>query len=901
MQPDVRRPLLRGSQLVRALWFDCALLGEDEARRRLLAAWETGARAHRVEEGYLLVWKAARRLLCEGAPGLPLCEQDGVLASAPLLAAERAGVASGSAVLVRGASLHVHPLDAGTGIDPSCWLDLSALPVCVALAMPSAPQADFVAAAPQAAPDVRSLLGAAVPPPSPERTAFLRAAAGGARRGRRDAAAVAVAAAVAGSAIGAAGLLAGVARLSLSLLARIPGREGTVGGAGAQVRPGSPLGDWLAARAARLAAATRIAGLLGWRQANYLRKMLRQFEEGDFDEALRHAIPLDSPDAPTRLAFGVGRRRAKLEISGATSGAGIGLDADSAQILRATYQRSFEMLDRAGRIDEAVFVLAELLNRRQEAVDYLERKGRVAQAAGLAETLNLGPATAVRLHLLAGDTARAVLLARLNGCFAEAVAELERRRKPEAAALRLEWALDLAARGSLDEAALAVWPLEQERPRALAWLREAEQGGGTLGTQALLHLLVLDPDTLRARGASIQALLSAQGAEAVRQRVRACECLLRLDTHSDGTRRMAAALWRVLAAERSAGLYAMPGERLGRLLKLTADPVLAGDLPRKGWTDLPAPAPLAARKETLHVHFAERGLHPLEDVRALPDGGHLLALGEGGVVLAYEGARAPLRFPVPAQHLVVSDNGRRALALTRREKAVRVSRIDLTSGKVEDWFSADLRFWAAEYDGAIWSVVADERLMVLDATAQGRSVLWQVGELPGPVIGFERQGGHEALLLRTGDTVEQWCYALPARRLLGRRQVVLPPHAFAVLPDCAEETPVLLGSAGPLREGQASLLVLSEDDHDLRIDWPHAGLPQASLHDGLLMLRFEADDGWHCRLMNFDCVIVADIVLPDALEPGAALRGGHLLAWDRRGRAVDVDIETAAARTLTFG
>ena len=38
--------------------------------------------------------------------------------------------------------------------------------------------------------------------------------------------------------------------------------------------------------------------------------------------------------------------------------------------------------------------------------------------------------------------------------------------------------------------------------------------------------------------------------------------------------------------------------------------------------------PLAARKEPLHVRFAERGLHPLEDVRALPDGGHLLALGE---------------------------------------------------------------------------------------------------------------------------------------------------------------------------------------------------------------------------------------------------------------------------------
>ncbi len=105
MQAEIRRPLLRGSQLVRALWFDCARLGETEARRRLLAAWETGAHAYRVGEGILLAWKEVRRLQCETAPGLPLCDQDGVLASAPLLAQERAGIASGSAVLVLGADL----------------------------------------------------------------------------------------------------------------------------------------------------------------------------------------------------------------------------------------------------------------------------------------------------------------------------------------------------------------------------------------------------------------------------------------------------------------------------------------------------------------------------------------------------------------------------------------------------------------------------------------------------------------------------------------------------------------------------------------------------------------------------------------------------------------------------
>ena len=893
MQPEVLRPLFRGSQLVRALWFDPALLGEDEARRRLLGAWETGAQAYRAGAGYLLVWQQARRLRCEGAPGLPLCGQDGVLASAPLAAQERAGIAAGTAVLVFGASLHVHVLDAGARIDPSCWLDLSAIPVCVALAMPARPDAGFADATPAAAPDVRTLLGAAVPAPSPERAAFLRAATAESKRGAT------AAAVLGGAAVGAAGLLAGVSRLSMALLARVPGRTGSASGSGAarNARRDSPIGDWLAARTAHLAAATRLAGLLGWRQANYLRKMLRQFDEGNLDEALRHAIPLDSPDAPSRPALGLARRREKLDIGSGTSAAGIGLDPQSIALLRQTYQRSFDMLDRAGRIDEAVFVLAELMNRHQEAVDYLERKGRIAQAARLAETLGLAPAIAVRLHCMGGDLARALLLARLTGCFPETVAELERRRHPAAGALRLEWAQDLAARCDLAEAAQAVWPLVDERPRALDWLRAAESGGGAPGVQGLLYTLALDPGELGTRTASLQALLYAPGADAVLQRIRACECLLRLDAHNDATRRIAAALWRVLAVERSASLHAMPGERLTQLLKIAADPVLTDDLPRKAWADLPVPQGLAARTEALQLRFAERGLHALEEVCALPDGVHLLALGDGGVVLAREGARAPLRFPVPAHHLVVSANGRRALALARREKAVRVSRLDLVSGKVEDWFSAPLQFWAHEFDGATWSVVADERLMVLDATAQGQAVLWQVSDLPGMVIGFERQGEHEALLMGTGVSVEQWRYALPARRLLGREAVPMPmpEQVFAALPDCLGDAPVLLASTGE------RLAILSQEGSDLHIAWPYPQLPQASLHNKLLLLRFEAEDGWHCQLLNADCRVVADIALPDALAPRAAVHGTHLLAWDRRGRLVDVDIGTAAVRQLTFG
>jgi hypothetical protein len=914
MRAEIRRPVHRGSQMVRGLWFDCALQGETEARDRLLTAWETGARAYRVQDGYLLEWKRARRLHCGSAPGLPLCEQDGVLASAPLLPHEHAGIAPGSVALVLGAAVHVHVLAPELRIDPSLWLDVSMLPLCSALAMPPGPGAGFVASAPEAPDDVRAALGDAVPAPSARRAEFLRRAQQarqhptGPGPGLLGAAAMAT---LAAAAI-ATGALGGLFLLPMRLLrpgAGAGGAGGTSGTAGGAAQRGEPtpsrLRDWLANRLAGLAALTGASKVLGWRQADYLRKMIRQFEKGDLDEALRHAIPLDSQRAATRPLLGKPGRRNSLEI-GPRHGnaAAIGLDSSVTEFLRATYQRSFDRLDRAGRIDEAAFVLAELMNRHQEAVDYLERKGRIAQAARLAETLQLAPAVIVRLHCMAGDVPRAILLARLSDCFGESVAELERRKHPEAGALRLQWAEHLAARGSLVEAARTVWPLKNERTRALNWLNAAEQAGGALGVQGLLYKLTLDPEARPASAQAVHALLYETGEEAARDRVRAADCLLGLDTHDAAMRRLAAELWRTLLADRAAGLNALPQERLAKLLTLAADPALDADAPGKGLPGLPSAKPLNKRSKPLHLSFAERGLLPLEDVRRLPDGGYLLALGEGGVLLAREDGSERLRFPVPAHHLVLAAGGRRALALARRERSSRVSRLDLVERKAADWFSAPLDFWTHDYDGTSWSVVAENRLMALDTAAAGQSVLWQVRDLPGRVVALERQDGFEAMLLDRGEAVEQWRYALPQRRLTGRDPIGVGTDAYAVLPDCQGDQAISLMLRGYDGQTPAGSLVVPGCRHGrggtIELRWSGTP-PQVSLHDGMLLLRFQGEDGWHCQLITFNCVVLADVVLPEAQGPLAAVRDGCLMVWDQRGRLVEVELATGGVRMLTPG
>lgn len=82
------------------------------------------------------------------------------------------------------------------------------------------------------------------------------------------------------------------------------------------------------------------------------------------------------------------------------------------QHLQQTYRRAAERLEQAGRIDEAAFVFAELLNSPAECIALLERHQRFELAAQIAEDRKLDPTLVVRLWWLAGNRDRAVMIAR---------------------------------------------------------------------------------------------------------------------------------------------------------------------------------------------------------------------------------------------------------------------------------------------------------------------------------------------------------------------------------------------------------------------------------------------------------------------------------------------------------
>src|SRR5437764_12114953 len=202
--------------------------------------------------------------------------------------------------------------------------------------------------------------------------------------------------------------------------------------------------------------------------------MREMFESGDFDSALRHAIPLAAEaGGPRRLPLRSFAPRADLHIrperSRPWSVAEISPDLHGE--LRRLYREAFHRLEAQDRIEEAAFLLAEVLHDHEEAVAFLERHGRLRLAAEMAEARDLAPGLVIRQWFLAGDRQRGLRIAHRTGAFGDAVARLERSREmAQAGELRRLWAGELAAAGDYAAAVDTLWPLAEERHRALEWM-----------------------------------------------------------------------------------------------------------------------------------------------------------------------------------------------------------------------------------------------------------------------------------------------------------------------------------------------------------------------------------------------------------------------------------------------
>lgn len=943
----VRHPLLLGHQPVAGLWFPNDWLDEAQRSQRVLAHWQPGATVWRFAQGDLLRFAAVRELQCESLGGWPLRQQGQTLCSAPLTPQEAAALPAADVWLVVGAQVcTLHVRDARP-VDPAQWLAVDSLALhdtydCSAT-LPVA-----ISLLPTAARDVRDVLNGRVGAPTEAQREFLAAMANRQTGNAVDStrppglgasprsvfrwppwvAVLLVVLLVAmlfnGSGLVSVGLLKLIGFVLLALFLRRGLRSGTswnstpappataspvarAGGKPPFTLPERAKGSFMPQvwrqRLARLAITIQLSQLLGRRQAAYVRKMLDLFESGQLDEALRHAIPLGVDSQSLGQAFGTPSARNDLSLNRSNAAAtSISFGADLDAHLRQLYRQTFEKLDRAGRVDEAVFVLAELLKSRQEALDYLEKHGRYQQAAELALAWDCAADVIVRMHCLAGDWRMALAVARRDKAFSHAVLQLEKRWPDAAARLRQEWAQTLAAGGDWLGAVDAMWPLAAERARATQWLLTAESAEGQLGARALVKRAVLLPETWVDCAQRLQTLRDDPACQDERHAV--AQALLALNERPAQVKQLARiVLPAVLADQARHGRLTKTD--LQRLVTLAADPWLQADLPNAA---LPAVTPqgLGLTKTTMLGQCPDAGSLAILDAVPLDDGRHLVALGEAGAAIVDRHGRITARFAVPAERIVIAHTRQMALVLAQRDRVSRVSRLDLAKRQVQDLGMAELAHVATEFDGIAWTVASGTRLRVLDTQHGLQEVLWQVADLPGQVRGLSVNAHVEQLVLEDQQgNLELWRYGLPLRRLLARGETMpqrLPHTALRVLYPNGGVIDITLA---PDDQGRACVSYrLHTRTFALEPFAGHAELTgevHAVVDASWLLLCVSGHTRSQVVVVSLsDGQVRSKLDWPAQAQPQIRLSAGHCLVFDAQGRLWSIDTTSSVARSMTL-
>jgi hypothetical protein len=378
--------------------------------------------------------------------------------------------------------------------------------------------------------------------------------------------------------------------------------------------------------------------------------------------------------------------------------------------------------------------------------------------------------------------------------------------------------------------------------------------------------------------------------------------LLALKEHSSATRRLATELIRHVVPERIAGFNSIEKRDINRLLQLADTALLKADLPSFSLPGIASASPLAARSASVTAILEERGLLPIHDACRLDGGQYLLALGESGVTRVDRRGRQLAHYPVPAHHLVLSDNGQRALALAGRDQTFRISRLDLSSSKVMDWISAPCTFWALRYDGALWNAVIDNRIVAIDTMQDRLTVIWQVADLPGHIVHFLEDRQRQTILFDTPEGLEQWRYMLPARRLSQRDGFAAPDSdVWRVLSGSNSNAPFKLSL---LSSEQDTSLIVQREGHPRSAKLMLGAItqdPQVSIQDDWLLAVVDKGSSGSCLVADLQHAnLKAALELPHAVFPRVRAHDGRILFFDRCGRLIDVDCSSGQVHSLTF-
>jgi hypothetical protein len=838
--------VLEGRVEARAVVLDVATIGEAEARRRALALLDPGTTVHDLgADGWLVLLAEPLELDAWRFPGAPLVERDG-----RLVGAVDTGE-SGDIAYWRGASVTRRTRTSAPQIDPADWIDTSALPVL------------------RIDPVERPRHPEPAEPPPPKRPDLRRAA----RVRERSAESREVERLLSGGSSG-------------------PGRTRgrAAGGGQAPLSARERLGSLLAGLTLR----TPLAWEVRRRQVRYLERLADQFGQ-DVDEALRNAIPLGGLGPAARSLRLPAPRRTLTITGGGLRRRTVGVGGDAYAALRAMYQRAAERLEGDGRIEEAAFVLVELLNNPWSGVALLERHKRWELAARVAEERGLEAAAVVRLWWLGGDRERAVLIARRRGAFAAALSRVAQTDAALARELRLAWVDALERAGDLLAAVMVAWPDPHLRPL----LRNVVDRGIALGgsTAAAMHAyrLGLAPtdDELDATRQFV-ARLGPQDADLV---LAFAVALADVAPEPSVDREMASSALRRLVSAPVAGAAGATAARVREALRRRADPLLHADLPA-------VRAGSARVDEALVAPAQPAGVTPILDAVPLPGGRTLVGLGEAGCRLLSPDGRTVAAWDVPTHAIVAADHGGSALLLARRGAATEVVALDLATRRARPYGPVVASQAADTFDGATWAAVDERGIAFLDLLAERPTVAWRELEPAWTCHALARDSEQLAALVTVVDQLgagrlESWWWHLPAMALRARVGVAAPG---AESPDAADRATAVAMLA------DASLVWTLADGRRQWTDGPRSlPLDWAAADDRLtatqrMVTRIRPSQGGYrdVTVHRRSDPDHAAITVPGMTDGAAARSVGALVAvWDGTGRLVTADLDARRLVTVT--
>lgn len=516
---------------------------------------------------------------------------------------------------------------------------------------------------------------------------------------------------------------------------------------------------------AKLALRSPVGAVLGRRHTKYVERLTKQFDSKNWDMALRAAIGLGAGG----VALGLRLPKPRDWVRGPSqtrvvAGRSVPYGPTMQQHLAEVYRTAAHQLEREGRILQAAFVLADLLNNPNGAVELLERNGEARTAAELAEGWKLAPDLVVRLWWRSGNRQRAITVARTRGAFATAVDRLQRDDADLARELRRAWFLDCRAAGDHLAAVEAAWPDPALRGEVDEDVAAGMARGGTTAGTLLAHLLNHEPTP---QGLDLARSLFGSDPELRASRRGFVHRFARLAAADQAHDRELAGRALLATLVEDPATSQRDASDLRRALRHRCDPVLAADLPPP--LAHPAPGP----RTTLSLDVTAGGQLSVYDAVAVGADTILLALGDNGTRLVNHRGAVRARWDVPAHRIVLADHGGRALLLADRDGTSVLHELDLPMGRPRALPALRDTFVLDSFDGSQIVAVSPDRIRWMQPDGSRWRVAWEeLGNEKARIRHVTRSSGTLAAAFADARSAYIWQWELPSKTLRQRGQPV---------------------------------------------------------------------------------------------------------------------------------